>query len=553
MTFGLLLSLSRRAALVAAVLAAGCATVADPDVTRTVAARGGSSPAEPAEPAERTEPAVSAVAPVTLEVAPLGPAPLGPAPLGPAPIEPGTLASPPSSGAAPVAPSRALRDAPALTREQAGRQAAAGTRSVWDRIRAGFAMPELRSPIVEQRVRWYTARPDLLGRMFERGAPYLHFIVEEVSRRGLPTELALLPFVESAMDPSATSVAAAAGLWQFIPATGRRFDLSQDWWIDERRDVVASTRAALDYLQAVHEMHGRDWFLALASYNWGENAVARAVRANRARGRPAGYEHLRMPEETRHYVPKLLALRRIVRDAAALGIALPAIPDAPYFATIEHPVPMDLKLAASFAGMPLEDFVALNPAHNRPVIAASRNAEIRLPVDRVARFRAAYERHAAQRRPFVTWKPHTLRHGETVESLAADTGASVAEIRRANGLPAGGRRLRAGSRILVPAGPVADASYVESFDAPRLLWHPPPSRSRAAVRRAPSSRATGARDAATHRAVGSRGATATVRGARVRGKAARSEGVRAPRIVPAARPSAKPAAPARARPTVRRR
>jgi membrane-bound lytic murein transglycosylase D len=383
-----------------------------------------------------------------------------------------------------VEPGPSIADAPVMTRERGPTDVpAAAMPSLWDRVRAGFAMPALDSPLVEQRTRWYLARPDLLERMLERGAPYLYFIVEEVTKRGLPTELALLPFVESAMNPGATSHAAAAGLWQFIPATGRRFDLSQDWWIDERRDVVASTRAALDYLQQVHAMHGQDWFLALASYNWGENAVARAVEANRRRGRPTGFEHLRMPDETRHYVPKLLALKRIVADASALGVNLPPVPDAPYFVTIEHPVPMDLKLAARFADMSVEDFVALNPSHNRPVIATNRNAEIRLPVDRVALFLEAAQRHATQRRPFVSWKPHTLKAGETIESIAARTGASAADIRRANGLPAN-RRLRAGSRILAPAGNVADASYVESFDAAHLVFHPPPRERRGKAVRA---------------------------------------------------------------------
>jgi membrane-bound lytic murein transglycosylase D len=410
---------------------------------------------------------------------------------GHASAEPGALARPaaPPAGARPAPavpsdlaieslpsaqPGPSIAAAPVMTRERGPTDVpAAATRSLWDRVRAGFAMPELRSPLVEQRTRWYLARPDLLERMLERGAPYLYFIVEEVTRRGLPTELALLPFVESAMNPGATSHAAAAGLWQFIPATGKRFDLSQDWWIDERRDVVESTRAALDYLQEVHAMHGRDWFLALASYNWGEGAVARAVEANRRRGRPTDYASLKMPDETRHYVPKLLALKRIVADARTLGVTLPPVPDAPYFVTVAHPVPMDLKLAARFADMSLDAFVALNASHNRPVIAANRNAELRLPVDRVAVFLAAAERHASQQRPFVTWRPHTLGADESIESIAERSGVQAAEIRRANGLPAD-RRLRAGSRILVPAGGAADASVVESFDAAHLVFHPPP-------------------------------------------------------------------------------
>jgi membrane-bound lytic murein transglycosylase D len=403
---------------------------------------------------------------------------------------PGAAAPDPQAGTAPDGP-------PALIPGDAapGRLAPAAP-AIWDRIRAGFAMPVLRSPLVEQRVRWYMTRPEDLERMLERGAPYLHFIVEEIARRGLPMELALLPFVESAMNPVALSHASAAGLWQFIPATGRRFDLSQDWWVDQRRDVVASTRAALDYLQEVYAMQGNDWFLALASYNWGEYAVARAVQANRRAGRPAGYENLNMPKETRLYVPKLLALREIVVRAAELGIDLPYVPDLPYFVSIEHPVPMDLKLAARFAGMSLDEFVALNPAHNRPVIASGRHDEIRLPVDRVAAFQAAARRHAQLQRPFVSWHPYTLDGTDTLETLAARTGVSVAELRQANGLPPN-RPLRAGSRILVPGAGAVDASYVDSFEGARLLFHPPVRESRAGARagrrtQAPAVRVPGA-------------------------------------------------------------
>ena len=188
-------------------------------------------------------------------------------------------------------------------------------RDLWGRIRAGFAMPELDTPLVAQKEKFYLDRPDYLQRMFDRGSRYLHYIVEEIEKRGMPTELALLPFVESAMNPVALSSAKAAGLWQFIPSTGRQYDLSQNWWVDNRRDVVQSTRAALDYLQTIYEMHGNDWFLALASYNWGENAVGRAVKRNKAQGKPADYLNLPMPTETRHYVPKLIALKHIVMQA----------------------------------------------------------------------------------------------------------------------------------------------------------------------------------------------------------------------------------------------
>lgn len=349
---------------------------------------------------------------------------------------------------------------------------------LWDRIRAGFTLPDLDTPLVAEKERFYLERPDYLQRMFARGGRYLHYIVEEIERRGLPTELALLPFVESAMNPTALSSASAAGLWQFIPSTGRAYNLKQDWWVDNRRDVVKSTHAALDYLQKIYALQGNDWFLALASYNWGENAVARAVRRNEARGRPTDYLSLSMPAETRHYVPKLLALKNIVSRAQALGVALPELPNRPYFVTIEKTRPIDLKLAAQFAGMTVPEFVALNPAHNRPVIAASRNNEIKLPADRLDAFMEAVERHGVANRAFATWQPHTLQAGETLEALARRGGIAVAELRDANDLRPG-QHLLPGTRLLAPQRGVEDETRVERFEGPRVYelierpaaWH----------------------------------------------------------------------------------
>jgi membrane-bound lytic murein transglycosylase D len=339
---------------------------------------------------------------------------------------------------------------------------------LWERIRAGFALPPLDTPLVAQKEKAYLANPESLQRMFARGGRYLYFIVEELEKRQMPTELALLPFVESAMNPAALSSAKASGLWQFIPATGNRYELSQNWWVDNRRDVVKSTQAALLYLQSIHEMHDRDWFLALASYNWGENAVARAVQRNRAAGLPAGYLDLRMPNETRHYVPKLIALKQIVLRASELGLVLPTVPNEPFFATIEKTRPIDLKLAAQFAAMSVEDFVALNPAHNRPVITASRNNLIKLPPDRLEPFLAAMKQHEAAGKPLASWQPYTLQRGETLEQVARRGGATAAEVLEANGLKRNARIL-AGTRILLPQRSVADESKVESFEGPRVV------------------------------------------------------------------------------------
>ncbi len=404
------------------------------------------------------EPASIDKAPVTVAAAattaPAGASPLGELPLKPVLVDEATADGPPAARKP-----RVYAD-------------------LWDRIRAGFAMPELPTPLVEEKERFYLQRPEYLQRMFARGNRYLFHIVEEIEHRGMPTELALLPFVESAMNPTALSSAQAAGLWQFIPSTGRAYNLQQDWWVDNRRDVVKSTEAALDYLQKIYALAGNDWFLALASYNWGENAVARAMRRNESRGLPTDYLSLTMPAETRQYVPKLIALKNIVLHAAELGVQLPPLRNQPYFVTIEKTRPIDLALAAKFAGMSVAEFVALNPAHNRPVIAASRNNQIKLPADRLDAFLAAVERHGRESRAFATWQPHTLQPGETIESIARHAGITAAELLDANDLRRG-QRILAGTRILAPQRSVEDETRLEGFEGPRVYelveqpaaWH----------------------------------------------------------------------------------
>lgn len=364
-------------------------------------------------------------------------------------------------------PSRSGAEARSDRPDGADASASSQYPDLWARLRAGFALPELPTPLVAEKERFYMANRDALNRMFTRGARYLHYIVEEVERRGLPSELALLPFVESAMNPVALSSAQAAGLWQFIPSTGKHYNLAQNWWVDNRRDVVKSTHAALDYLQRIHEMNDNDWFLALASYNWGEGAVGRAVKANRARGGNGSYLSLSMPNETRHYVPKLIALKNIILRADELGLELPRIPNRPYFVTIEKTRPIDLKLAAEYAGMSVDDFVALNPAHNRPVISASRNNLIKIPADRLEAFQAAVALHDRRHRPMASWQPYTLKQGETIDDIARRGKVSTQEIIKANGMKANARVLP-GTRMLAPQPEVEDEQEVEAFQGPRI-------------------------------------------------------------------------------------
>lgn len=315
---------------------------------------------------------------------------------------------------------------------------------LWERIRHGFAMTNLNNDLVLHYQQWYQNRPEGLRRMIERSRPYLHHIVEELEQRGMPTELALLPMVESSFNPMAHSPAAASGLWQFIPATGKRFNLEQNFWQDQRRDVLASTSAAIDYLHTIYEMHG-DWHLALASYNWGEGAVKRAIEKNEARGLPTDYPNLTMPQETRHYVPKLQALKNILGNPQTFArLGLPFIPNEAYLATTTASRPMDVKTAARLANMSVEEFRHLNPSHNRPIIRP--DTPVVLPADRVGRFAEAVENHDE---PLTEWQAYAVKSAERINDIAKRFGITPQELIQANGLP-GNVRLAAGSKILVP-------------------------------------------------------------------------------------------------------
>ena len=302
------------------------------------------------------------------------------------------------------------------------------------RMRHGFSMPDINNDLVLYHQQWYLNRPDYLRRMVDRSSRYLHHIVEEIEKRGMPMELALLPMVESAYNPMAYSRAKASGLWQFIPSTGKRYKLDQDWWKDERRDILASTEAALEYLQSIYEMHG-DWHLALASYNWGEGAVGRAIARNRTRGLPTDYLSLTMPKETQNYVPKLQALKNIFNNPALLaGLELGPIPNRPYFSTITPGSHIDVKVAAKLAEMPVQEFVALNPAHNRPVIKSE--TPIVIPSEKLETFVSNLEAHESGDKPLSSWQSYTMRPGDKLEKIAQRFGMSVASLKSINGIKA---------------------------------------------------------------------------------------------------------------------
>ncbi len=321
-----------------------------------------------------------------------------------------------------------------------------GKNNLWQRIKGGYAMPELNSPITANHESWYASRPDYVKRMVGRSEKYLYHIVEEVQKRGMPTEIALLPMIESAFNPQAYSTSRASGIWQFIPSTGKHFGLQQNWWIDNRRDVKAATNAALTYLQKLHAMFG-SWDLALAAYNAGEGTVMRAIERNRKKGLPTDYQSLNLPPETRNYVPKLQAVKNIVTNPEQYGLEIKPIADQPYFTQVTAPKQIDTKLAAKLAGVSMEEFLSLNPEYNRPVLTAlNGDHEILLPVGKEDEFASNL---ASYDKPLVSWQTYTAKRGEKLDSVARKFGVSVAELKDVNDISGKGK-LKSARPLLVP-------------------------------------------------------------------------------------------------------
>jgi membrane-bound lytic murein transglycosylase D len=318
---------------------------------------------------------------------------------------------------------------------------------LWSRIKAGYSMPNLKSIYTEKHEQWYASRPDYIKRMTERSQRYLFHIVEEVQKRGMPTEIALLPMIESAYNPQANSHSRASGIWQFIPSTGKNFGLKQNWWIDNRRDVTAATNAALDYLQKLHGMFGT-WDLALAAYNAGEGTVQRAIDRNRKQGLPTDYQSLVLPAETKNYVPKLQAIKNIVTDPEKYGLALNSIPNRPYFARVTTPKQIDAKLAAQLAEISYDEFASLNPSYNRPVITSQgEKHQLLLPVLSVDRF---VENLKNYDKPLTSWQTYNAKRGERMDHIAQKFGMNVSTLRDVNGLSST-NKLRNSQAMLVPA------------------------------------------------------------------------------------------------------
>jgi membrane-bound lytic murein transglycosylase D len=317
---------------------------------------------------------------------------------------------------------------------------------LFDRMRAGFAFDEVQEPAIDVQLAWFEHNPEYLERVFQRGQRYMYHIITEVEARGMPLEFALLPVVESAYEPFAYSRSRAAGLWQFIPDTGARFGLKRDWWYDGRRDVVESTRAALDYLQALHDQFDGDWLLAIAAYNVGENTVQRELDFNRANGKPTDFWHLRLPAETRAYVPKLLALKRLMAEPERYGLEFAAIPNEPYFAVIDTDSQIDLKIAAQLASTSYDELVALNPGYNRWATDPDGPHRMLVPIDNADGFDTALKTLGPDDR--VRFASHEVTRKETLAMIAKQYGTSVAVITKINDLKGG--KVTPGETLKIP-------------------------------------------------------------------------------------------------------
>ena len=329
------------------------------------------------------------------------------------------------------------------------------------RLREGFVIDAAMNSKIQTHLDWFVRHPEYLQRVFTRAQRYMPYIADELEKRGLPLELALLPIVESAYDPFAYSHGRAAGLWQIIPGTATRFGIRQNWWYDGRRDVVDSTDGALSYLAYLHELMDGDWLLAIASYNSGEGNVLRSVRRNRSRSLPTDFWNLSLPRETSSYVPKLLALVELVRDPGAFGIELPELLDAPQFAQADIGGQLDLALAAELAGVDVETLYAFNSGFNHWATDPEGPHRLVLPADVAEAFGAALAALPEDER--VRWQRHKVRPGETISEIARTYRTTIAAIRNANGIS--GSTIRAGAHLTVPVAAKPLSEYSQSAEA----------------------------------------------------------------------------------------
>jgi membrane-bound lytic murein transglycosylase D len=339
---------------------------------------------------------------------------------------------------------------PETTRENTpAEQTLAGTVAaidIWERLRAGFNFPQHAAPSIQAHIDNFHKHPRHIEQILQRGEPYLFYILSRVEERGLPAELALLPVIESAFDPFASSPAGAAGIWQFMPATAKHVGLRQDWWVDGRRDIVAATDAALDYLSDLHQRFDGDWLMALGAYNAGSARVNRAIRLNRSQGKPVDFWHLPLPEETRGYVPKLIALRAIIANPEAYNITLPVLANTHYFSVVDTGGQLDLQVAARLTGTSMDELQRLNPGLTRSITPPASKHTLLIPRATEQRFREQLTRLPADQR--VQSIKYRIRQGDTLSTIAQNSQTTVARLRQMNHLE--NTRIFAGKLLIVP-------------------------------------------------------------------------------------------------------
>ncbi len=319
-------------------------------------------------------------------------------------------------------------------------------KDIWHRLKNGFALEKPRNKRLQREYDWYRKHPEYLARVQERAAPYLYYILNEVERRDLPTELVLLPVVESAFQPFAYSPGRAAGLWQFIPSTGKMYGLQQNWWYDGRRDIVASTNAALDYLAALSRQFDGDWELALAAYNAGAGNVRKAIRKNRKKNKPTDYWSLQLPRETQTYVPRLLAISKIIQDSEKLNINLNPIPDKAQLGMVTMDTQIDLAKAAEMADISIDEMYQLNPAFNRWATSPEGAYNLLLPVDA----KPVFEQKLAllDKTDLIQWQRYKIRQGDSLSQIAKKHQTTTSILKEVNNMHSS--RIRAGKHLLIP-------------------------------------------------------------------------------------------------------